>query len=131
MVTVTFSFNAEWWEWLVWAGEILFVFGLLLIIELIIHKKEFRKSIIWKSLLSAILIIVFVVVTGWVAAFFIFDNGQSLFPLSVVLTFALTILLIHGWLEPQHFKISLAISTFILLVVYLVRILANISLYLT
>ena len=131
MAQIVFAFSAEWWEWLIWAGEIIFVFGLLLLIEYILHRREFNRNLIWKSFIVAILIIVFVVVTGWVMSFFRFDQGQSLFPLSIILTFGLTMYLIHGWLEPRHFKVSLLITIFVLLVIYLVRILANLSLYLT
>jgi len=131
MAEISFAFNAIWWEWLVWAGEIIFVFGLLLLLEFLIHKKQFRKQLIWKSFIAAICIIVFVVITGWVASFFKFAQNQSLFPLSVLLSFALTIALVYKWLEPEHFAISLVITTLILLIIYLVRILANLSLYLT
>ena len=131
MAQIVFEFHADWWEWLVWAGEIIFVFGLLLLMEFLLHKREFRKKTIWKSFVAAVCIIIFVVLTGWVASFFRFNAGQSLFPVSIVLAFALSIALIYKWLEPQHFAISLIITTVILLVIYIVRVLADLSLYLT
>ena len=131
MASVVFVFSAEWWEWLIWAAEVVFVFGLLLLVEFLLHRKEFKKSLIWKSFVVAICIIFFVVITGWVMSFFRFEQNQSLFPLSIILSFALTMYLIYGWLEPKHFKISLTITTVVLLIIYLVRILANLSLYLT
>ncbi|NPD88801.1 MAG: hypothetical protein HGN29_08745 [Asgard group archaeon] len=131
MAAIVFAFSAVWWEWLIWAGEIVFVFGVLLLIEFLISRKEFRKDLVWKSFVTAICIIIFVVITGWIASFFKFEQNQSLFPLSIVLTFALSMLLIYKWLEPQHFNISLAITTIILLVIYLLRILLDLSLYLT
>lgn len=131
MAAIVFTFHAEWWEWLIWAGEIVFVFGLLLLIEFLIHRKEFRKDMIWKSFVTAVCIIIFVVLTGWVGSFFRFEQGQSLFPLSIILAFALSMYLIYKWLEPKHFTISLVITAVILLIIYLLRILLDLSLYLT
>ncbi|MBY9001714.1 MAG: hypothetical protein KGD64_12425 [Candidatus Heimdallarchaeota archaeon] len=131
MAEIVIAFNAEWWEWLVWAAEVIFVFGVILLVEYLIHRKEFDRKLIWKSFVTAICIIVFIVLTGWVTSFFRFGQNQSLFPLSIILTFALSIFLIYKWLEPKHFNVSLIITTSVLLIIYLVRILANLSLYLT
>jgi len=131
MAQIIIEYNASWWEWVVWAGEILFVFGVLILMEYILRRKQFRKEIIWKSFLAAVCIIFFVVLTGWIGEFFDFGpNGQSFFPVSVVLAFALSLALIYKWIEQEHFKISLIITTIILLIIYTIRILADISLYL-
>ncbi len=130
MAQVVFAFHALWWEWLVWAAEILLIFGMLVFMEFLDRRKEFRKATIWKSFIAALCIIIFVVVTGWVGSFFIFDNNQDLFPLSIILAFALTIALIHKWLKPKNFYLALGITTLILLIVYIIRVFANVSLYL-
>ena len=62
----------------------------------------------------AIYIIVFVVIRDWIVSFFRFEQSQSLFLLSIILVFALSLWLAYKWLELEHFKISLAITTIVL-----------------
>ncbi|MFX1534259.1 MAG: hypothetical protein ACFFDI_08570 [Promethearchaeota archaeon] len=115
-------------ELLIWVVEVIFVFLILLIGQYILDREKFTPTQIAKIIIAAILIVVLLPVIGYLSMLVEFQ-GRNLFPIGVVIVFAISAFIIRYLMEEEFPKVII-LTTILLIILYLIRFLFDVSIVL-
>ncbi|MFX1250552.1 MAG: hypothetical protein ACFFCZ_02970 [Promethearchaeota archaeon] len=122
IIDITFT------ELLIWVIEVIFVFIILLIGQYILDREKFTPTQIAKIVIAAILIVVLLPVIGYLTMLVEFQD-RTLFPVGVVIVFAISAFIIRYLMEEEFPKVII-LTTILLIILYLIRFLFNVSIVL-